>query len=416
MSMVARGLDQRSWWEHHKRRYDAARLTHQPGQCIRPAAATAPVTVLILSVSAGSGHVRAAQALCAVASGLPVHAVHLDVMDFVPRAFRHVYTDLYVRMVEKYPHAWGCLYRYMQQAGHGDRVQALRRWVERRQARALLRNIVAMRPAAIVCTHFLPAELLAHLPAAEKLTCPIWVQVTDFDVHPIWIQPGVTGYFVGNEEVAFRLRDHGVSRAAIHVTGLPVMPAFTESNDRRHCARQLGLEPDRITVLLMGSAGVGNTPCIARRLLALDPALQLIVLTGRNVVLSAAMRSLASVTPERLLVHGHTTQVERFMACADLVVTKSGGLTSAECLVAGLPMVIHAPIPGQEERNADFLVEQGVAVKANDPVTVEFHVGNLLARASRLKKMAQSAREISRPDAAADVMRIVLARLHALGS
>ena len=370
-------------------------------------------TVLILSVSAGAGHVRAAQALCAAADASIVNAVHIDVMTSMPHIFRCLATDAYVKMVGKYPQAWGWLYRRMQSAQPDDRVQVFRRWIDRRQARKFVRTITELKPAAIICTHFLPAELLGYLPAANRPMCPVWVQVTDFDVHRIWIQPSVFGYFAGNEEVAFRLRDDGVAAASIHVTGLPVMPAFAAPQDRARAAVGLGLDPSRPTVLMMGGgAGLGNFAYLATRLLAIDPGLQLMVLTGRNVPLLQKLAKLAAATPERFIVHGHTSQVEQFMACADLIVTKPGGLTSAECLAAGLPMVANAPIPGQEERNADYLVEQGVAVRAIDAVGVEFQVRQLLADPDRLARMAACGRAIAKPSAAADVMQTVLKHLY----
>lgn len=369
-------------------------------------------TVLVLSVSAGAGHVRAAQALCAGAVCLPVQTLHLDVMDFVPSRFRKLYTDVYIRMVGKYPHAWGYLYRGMNRARPDDRSQRLRRWFEQWQARALLARIDELRPDAIVCTHFMPAELLAHGRATGSSTCPVWVQVTDFDLHRIWIQPGVTGYFVGSEEVAYRMRAEGVAAAAIHVQGLPIMPAFGRPCSRVDNARRLGLNPHCKTVLLMGGGfGLGNFEQIARRLLALDPTLQVIALAGRNIALMGQLAPLVARYPDRFVVQGQTDEVERFMACADLVVTKSGGLTCAECLAIGLPMIVNAPIPGQEERNADFLVEQGVAMKAIDDITVEYRVSHLLAHPKVLAAMAARAREIALPGAAAQAMRIVLAHL-----
>ncbi|MBC7514233.1 MAG: galactosyldiacylglycerol synthase [Herminiimonas sp.] len=371
-------------------------------------------TLLVLSVSAGGGHVRAAQALCAAAAALPINALHVDAMQFVPAAFRRVYTDAYIGMVARFPRVWGWLYQHMQQVQPTDRTQSLRRRVERLLARGLLRKIAAVKPDMILCTHFLPAELLAHLPAERARSCPVWVQITDYDAHRMWIQPGIAGYFVGSEEVAFRLRAEGVAAECIHVTGLPVMPAFAVMPQREACARRLGLDPVRPTVLMMGGgAGLGNLAELAERILAIDPALQLIALSGRNTGLQARLAQIAARAGPRFLVHGHTAHVERFMACADLIVTKSGGLTSAECLAAALPMVINAPIPGQEERNADYLVEQGVALKAIDPVTVEYRVRHLLAHPDLRRRMAQQARAIARPDAAAAVLRTVCAQFAA---
>lgn len=368
--------------------------------------------ILVLSVSAGAGHVRAAQALCATQASVAVRTLHLDVMDFVPPRFRRLYTDFYIHMVGSYPQAWGCLYRLMNRANPGSRLQRIRRWLERRQARALMREIRSLQPDAIICTHFMPAELLAYGRTDSVLPCPVWVQVTDFDLHRIWIQPGLAGYFVGSDEVAFRLKAEGVRASAVHVTGLPIMPAFSAPPPRVASALAIGLDPARKTVLLMGGGfGLGDFASIAVRLLTIDPALQLIALTGRNSALLTTLAPLAALHGERFVTRGQISDVERYMGCADLVVTKSGGLTSAECLAMGLPMVVNAPIPGQEERNADFLVEQGVALKAIDDITVEYRVRHLLAHPERLAQMALQARRLARPDAASTAMRTVRAHL-----
>ena len=146
-----------------------------------------------------------------------------------------------------------------------------------------------------------------------------------------------------------------------------------------------------------------------QRLLPLDERFQLIVLAGKNAQALAALEQLALRYPGRLLAQGFTNQVERLMACADLVITKPGGLTTSECLAMGLPMIVNSPIPGQEERNADYLLEQGVALKAFDGVTLEYRVRQLLQDAERLAGMAHKARALGRPDAASQVLARVLA-------
>jgi len=367
--------------------------------------------ILLLSVSAGAGHMRAAEALRAYAA-LPeydVEAKHLDVMDFVTAAFRKIYTDFYIKLVNKAPTLWGYLYQVSNEADAGSTMEKLRRAVERLNTKPLLKAIVAFQPDAIICTHFMPAELLSRMLRKHTLHCPVWVQVTDFDLHRLWVQERMTGYFAANEEVAFRMRAQGIAADAIFVTGIPIMPAFAQTLDRADCAREFGLDPQRTTILLMGGgAGLGSLDTIAERLLALDANFQLIVLAGKNVQTLAALQTLANKYPGRLLPQGFTHQVERLMACADLVITKPGGLTTSECLAMGLPMIVNAPIPGQEERNADFLLEQGVALKAFDSVTLEYRVLHLLEHPAKLKEMRDKALALGRPGAARQVLAQVL--------
>lgn len=373
-------------------------------------AATKTKRVLVLSVSAGAGHVRAAEAICSHAQALQeeVSVTHLDVMDYVPATFRTIYTDFYVALINKYPALWGMLYDATNDAPQDTRMQRVRRAVERLNTHALRRKIAALAPDAIVCTHFLPAEVLSRMLRANRLACPVWVQVTDFDLHRLWVQDGMAGYFAANEEVAFRMRAQGIAADRIAVTGIPIMPTFGLPLSRTENARALGLDPARTTVLLMGGgAGIGRLEQIAERLLACEGDFQLIALAGRNEATFAALKSLAARHPQRLRAHGYTQRMERLMACADLAVTKPGGLTTSECLAMGLPMIINDPIPGQEERNANFLLEQGVALKASDPVTLEYRIRHLLENPQQLEAMRHKALSLARPHAGRDVLAIV---------
>lgn len=372
-----------------------------------------PQKILLLSVSAGAGHMRAAEAIRCWASAPEVIAHHLDVMDFVTPVLRKIYTDFHISLVSRAPTLWGYLYQVTNRAPSDGWMQRARRWIERQNARRLLKEIVAFDADIIICTHFLPAEILSTLIARGELDKPVWVQVTDFDLHRMWVHPHMAGYFAGNDEVAFRMRSLGIAADAIHVTGIAIMPAFSPTfspaPERSVCAREFGLNPNMTTLLLMGGgAGLGSLESIAARLLALEPHFQLIVLAGRNGAALAALRQLALHHPGRLLVQGYTNCVERLMACADVAITKSGGLTSAECLAMGLPMIINVPLPGQEEHNADFLLEQGVALKALDGVTLEYRVRHLLQHPAKLADMRAKARLLGRPDAAQRVLEIVL--------
>ena len=288
-------------------------------------------------------------------------------------------------------------------------MQRLRRGVERLNTRALMQQIAVFAPDAIICTHFLPAELLSRALRHAQLACPVWVQVTDFDLHRMWVHESMQGYFAATDEVAFRMRHAGIAAERIHVTGIPIMPAFAQLPDRVQCAQALGLDARRTTILLMGGgAGLGSLDTIAARLLALQGDFQLIVLAGKNAAALSALQVLAAAYPGRLLAQGFSPEVERLMACADLVITKPGGLTTSECLALGLPMIVNAPIPGQEERNADYLLEQGVALKAFDAVTLEYRVRLLLAHPQQLQAMRAKALALGRPHAARAVLAQVL--------
>ncbi len=366
--------------------------------------------ILLLSVSAGAGHKRAAEAIRVTGSDATddLTLLHLDVMDYVSAGFRKLYTDFYIKLVNKAPLLWGYLYQATHEAAPDSTMEKMRRAMERMNARALQKAIADFQPEAIICTHFLPAEMLSRLIRKQRLHCPVWVQVTDFDLHRMWVHEHMAGYFAANEEVAYRMRAQGISPERVHVTGIPIMPSFSRPLERAQCAAQFGIDPARTTFMLMGGgAGLGNLAGVAERLLALGSQFQLIVLAGHNAPALAALQALAARYPGRLLAQGFTDQVERLMACADLVITKPGGLTTSECLAMGLPMIVNAPIPGQEERNADYLLEQGVALKAFDDVTLAYRIGYLLDHPEKLADMRAKAAKLGRPHAAAQVLQRV---------
>lgn len=369
--------------------------------------------ILVLSVPAGAGHTRVAEAIrhCAADEHGAAELIHLDAMAFASPRLRRIYTDFYLCLVKRAPELWRHVYRLTDQARPDGWFNRLRRWIEARDCRPLLAEIAALAPDAVICTHFQPAEILSRQIAAGALRCPVWVQVTDFDLHRMWVHPHVAGYFAANEEVAFRLRAQGIPAQAIHVGGIPTMPAFSRRHERAECARALGLDPARQTFLLMGGgAGLGGLSVVAQQLLSIPGEFQLIVLAGKNLAELRALQALAPRFPGRLLPQGFTDQVERLMACADLVITKPGGATVAECLAMGLPMILNAPIPGQEEHNANFLLEQGAALKATDLPTLEYRIRYLMAHPARLEEMAARARMLGRPHAARQVLETVLVR------
>lgn len=374
--------------------------------------------ILLLSVSAGAGHVRAADALDATVAALAtqggeVEARHLDVMDFVPSSFRRIYADFYLSLITRYPRIWGMLYRITGDARPDAVVQRMRRTIERLNTRRLRAAIADFAPDAIICTHFLPAEMLARQIRKGRVTAPVYLQVTDFDLHRMWVVPGMTGYFAASPEIAHRMHAVGLPAGRVHTTGIPVMPAFAGAHDRAALAQSFDMDPARPTYLVMGGgAGVGALDELADTLLSSGGDFQLVVLAGRNADMLARLRKLAGGKHAgRLFPQGYTKHVEQLMACCDLAITKPGGLTTSECLAMGLPMIVNAPIPGQEERNADYLMEQGAAWKAIDAVALAWRLNALRDDPAHLAGMAARARAIGRPHAARDVIDIVLAQL-----
>ncbi len=371
--------------------------------------------LLLISVSAGNGHVRAAQALAACAANLAQapQATHLDAMQFVASGFRKAYTDGYLALINRYPDLWSYLHRKTDTTPHNATSQKLRRAVERLSSVALLRAVRRHHADAIVCTHFMPAELLLREQRQGRLACPIWLQVTDYDLHNMWLVPGLAGYFAATPEVAYRMRAAGLPADRIHITGIPVMPAFSEPGDaalgRNRCAIHLGLDAARPIVLMAsGGAGVGDLPSMVERVLGVPGDFQIISVAGHNEEAKQVLDALAAQHAGRLLSIGFTSEMHTLMAAADLVVTKPGGLTISECLALGRPMLLVSPIPGQEQHNAGYLMEEGAAWLAYDAVSLEYKLQRLMSEPASLAAMASRSAALGKPHAARDVLAHVL--------
>jgi processive 1,2-diacylglycerol beta-glucosyltransferase len=192
-------------------------------------------------------------------------------------------------------------------------------------------------------------------------------------------------------------------------SGIPVRTDFSAPFDAVEVRARYGLRPDVPVVLISaGAAGGPRTLQVVRQALAISQDFQAVVVCGRNAELKEQVDALVAGRDD-FRVLGFTTEMPALMRISSLFVGKPGGLSSSECMAAGLPMVIIDPIPGQEERNADYLLEEGAAVRCNYSTTVGYKIAMVLADPARLAAMAENARRIGRPDAAEVVAKTSLA-------
>jgi processive 1,2-diacylglycerol beta-glucosyltransferase len=370
--------------------------------------------ILVLSVSAGAGHVRAAEAIKAAADKWfkNMEVTHVDVMDIVPELFRKVYAESYLKIIGEHPALWGYLYDRTDLEKADSALSQIRVAIERINTQGIKKMIADIDPDHVICTHFLPAQILSGRKARGKFLKPVWVVVTDFDVHGLWIHEHIDGYFAAGDEVAWRMAARGIPQNNIHVTGIPIMPVFGERRERDACAGEFGLDPSKKTFLMMsGGAGVGDIDILAEKLLGLPFDFQLIGLAGRNEDLLKRLEEISLRHPGRFFPVPFTKVIERIMTASDIAITKPGGLTTSECLAVGLPMIIVSPIPGQEERNADFLLEHGAALKACDSGALSYRVSRLINEPERITELRDKARRLGRPDSAREVLETVLDKI-----
>jgi processive 1,2-diacylglycerol beta-glucosyltransferase len=365
--------------------------------------------ILVLSASVGAGHMRAAEAVeLALRETRPDATVkNLDVLTLTNAAFRHVYGRAYLDFVNKAPHVLGYFYDLMDQPSRSgrNRTDRLRLAVEKLNLKPFIRVLEEEPWDLVINTHFLPAEIIASLRKQERLSVPHVTATTDFETHRLWVNQPCEHYFTATEEGALYLQSWGVPATDTTATGIPIHPVFCRSKDRTECRKRLEIDGDQPVILQSaGGFGVGPIEKIYRALLAVEEPMQVLVVTGRNQAAKAQLEAVPVPARHRSRIFGFTDQIDELMAAADLVVSKPGGLTTSETLARGAAMVIVNPIPGQESRNSDFLLENGAAIKVNNIATLAHKVGNLVHDRERVSRLRASASRLGRPRAAFTVV------------
>jgi processive 1,2-diacylglycerol beta-glucosyltransferase len=361
-------------------------------------------SLLLLHATAGAGHTRAAQAIGAALKAAEQPHQLVDILDCTPALFRRMYVKSYIELVQKAPELWGYLY---------DRSDVMRPSTSKRvQARLAFNQLNSLpfkkllreaTPKAIVCTHFLPLELLSDLKRRGKIKVPVHAVVTDVSPHALWVYPHIDFYHVATRSAARELERKGFPAERIRVTGIPVDPIFAMRVNATTARARLGL-PEKPTVLLLsGGFGVGPIVQALESFRGSRAAISIVVVAGKNAQLEAKCRTLAAKLPVSVTVHGFVTNMHELMDAADIVVTKPGGLTTTEVLAKGKPMALVSPIPGQEQRNCEYLLEAGAAVRLYDVADAAFQLETWLADADRMKHMTTAARAIAKPRAANDI-------------
>jgi processive 1,2-diacylglycerol beta-glucosyltransferase len=366
--------------------------------------------LLIISTSAGTGHVQAAAALDEAARGAQpgTEVLNVDALDHGTPLLWALYAGSYQLMANRFPAVWGFLYEQCETDTWTMRTLGL---LDRHNSRALGSLVRRFEPDRIVCTHFLPASVLYG-----QCDAPLDLVVTDFDVHSFWIRRGVRRYYVATEDVRTILVERGVDPDIIRVSGIPISGRFACPPSREQARRDLGLAQDEPVLLAMGG-GFGKRGLLDVVGAALDAGdtTGILAVAGRNEKMRAALLQRFG-NDQRLRAFGFVRRIEVLMAAADIIITKPGGLTTAEALAVGRPMLLTAPVPGQEEQNARFLVGRGAAETAVTAKELVGEIRSLLTDPGKLRAMTDAARGAARPDAAARIIEEVLSPISTHGN
>lgn len=352
--------------------------------------------IWIVHCPAGGGHRAAAEALADETRQLGATAEVVDALAFTPAWFAKSYVQTHLTSTHYAPWAYGFGYHHSNRRHPAlDRV---RRRVDGLIGARLLDAVERARPDAIIGTHFFPLSVLGRARLRGRLSRPLVGVVTDFAAHAFWAEPGVDRYCVTHGGAALDLIRHGIPRAAIATTGIPVRGAFGRIPDAR-------TEGELRVLITSGGFGIGP---LRSALCSFSGVanVSLTVVCGDNERQRARLAALAEANGLRANVLGFERDMPARIAEAHVILGKPGGMTVSEALAAGRPMALMGTCPGQEAHNEAWLELNGAAITV-DPA----RAGRALARlwaTGTLSLMARAARRLGTPRAAAHVLRVAL--------
>jgi processive 1,2-diacylglycerol beta-glucosyltransferase len=303
-------------------------------------------------------------------------------------------TRTYLGLIQSHPSVWRRLYNNRTFKEKTDRLRDI---VYLSGYRHLRRIMEEEEPDVVVCTQAFPCIIVDKYKHLAGTRLPLVAVVTDFFANLYWMLKGVDLFCVAAEETKEDLLRMGGNSERVAVTGIPIRSGFAQAAGRiRNPQSEI---PNPQSVLVMGGVrGLGPIAIVTERLCALSPHARLVIVAGRNNRLLKSLERVQERYADRLTVLTYVNNVHELMSRADLLVSKAGGITTSEALAVGLPMVLVSPIPGHEMRNADLLIQKGVAVPAKGAEAAARIASHLLTHPAELGAMKQRMSSLSRPD------------------
>ncbi len=347
--------------------------------------------LIIISVSNGSGHVRAADAVRKTMNQLhpDVIAEHIDMVDYIRLPMKTAVVKSYDLMIKQMPELWGFLYHKTDNQTVTGQYHHFSKLMHRMNAAPLYEKIAEFKPDYILCTHFLPAQAIFDAPKKYAYRGMMGAVMTDYYNHSFLVHKKIDQYFVATEKLKWLLETRGIEKDKITASGIPVDPVFYETKSVADLKKKHGFkDSEHIVLVLSGGQGLAKIDNIVTELCSINMPITIIAIAGSNERLRKKLTNLK--TPKHCTLHtiGWTDEIDEYMRFSDVIITKPGGMTTTECVVLDKPIVAIQPIPGQEEYNAEYILEHQHGHIAHSPNDLMYTVMDTLRKPTANKKAA----------------------------
>ncbi|UHA76005.1 UDP-N-acetylglucosamine 2-epimerase [Paenibacillus sp. 481] len=354
---------------------------------------TQKAKVLVLTGSIGHGHLQTANAIREIAEKWFPHEADVHVVDYMEQVspyLHEVSSYCFVQWVKLFPSMYGYLF---EKTRRDRKLSQMLKSVRFSSLRPLEKLINQMQPTVIVSTFPAASAAVSKLKERGVTNCQTATIITDYTDHSFWIYPFTDLYMVGSTDAKAQLVSQGIQPSRIEVTGIPVRPAFYDDYDKQILRQRYGLDPSKMTVLLMGGGCGLLDPTLLTDLEEAEWAedMQFVVVCGNNDKLRQRLSKWATTSALHVHVEGYIEPIHEYMAMSDLMITKSGGVTTTEALAQRLPLIVHKPLPGQERDNVRYLLRNGLARSAEHTQDLLEQLAAFAAHPEMLQRMSERA-------------------------
>jgi len=365
--------------------------------------------ILILTGNFGDGHLQAAKAVSKFLTNRNPNAevLIIDFMELAHPLIHSISRYFFIQSLKRFPSIYGFIYNKTRESNN---LSLMLKKTNKLGMGRLFKLLQDEQPTAVVSTFPLASGAMSAIKSVGLTNVPTMTVITDHTDHSYWLYPYTDKYFVGSEVVKEGLVRSGISPYRIEVTGIPVRQEFNQTYDRSALIRKHGLDPNKPVVLIMGGGcGMFGGELLKKldELEYMTQSVQLLIVCGSNEKMRQQLLEATRLSKHDYHIMGYIDYVHELMAVSDLMITKPGGLTISEAMAMQLPMLLYKPLPGQEEDNARFLLDSGVAYKVDSVEELVFTLNYTLGNQLRLSMMRAKLAELHELTINADVADLV---------
>ena len=356
------------------------------------------IKALIISASTGQGHNSTANAIQSVFldNGWQCTVIDAHYQAFKPLGF--CLSKGYLITIKCFSGAYAHTYTKLERRKTGKKDMTV--LSSKMIAGRIGKYIESYQPDVIICTHVFAGMSIQHLINKGKISAKTYGIITDFTIHPYWEELlGFDGLVIPSEKLMQQALNKGFKEEQLLPFGIPIHSKFSVSTEKRIAREQLGLMPDKPVITVMsGSMCHGGICRTVQRIDKINNCFQIVAICGSS---EKQFKQLKNLTfRHKVLKLGFTDKVNLIMDASDIIITKPGGLSTAEALSKELPMIISKPIRGHEERNLAFLTDNGVAMSVSEDKPVDVLVKQYFTDEATRKNMKNAVNEIGKKNAA----------------